>query len=146
MPALPPMSAPIAVVVFVIGVILAVWATERLLEGLVGLSRAVKLSTFAVGALLSGFEAENVAVGLAAGASSAPTVALGTVFGGAMFLVCVALGVGGVLYPLNVSLPRGVLASFMVAPLVAGVGLFGERTPRIAGLAILVIFCGLMAY
>src|SRR5579859_7271082 len=146
MPELPPLNAPVAVVIFALGVILAIWATERLLHGLVGLSRAVRLSTFAIGALLSGFEAENVAVGLAAGASSAPTVALGTVFGGAMFLVCVALGVAGVLYPLHVHLPRGVLASFALAPLIGGLGLVGERTPRLAGLAMLAIFGGLMAY
>jgi cation:H+ antiporter len=146
MPELPPLNAPVAIVVFVLGVILAIWATERLLEGLVGLARAVSLSTFAVGALLSGFEAENIAVGLAAGAGNAPNVALGTVFGGAMFLVCVALGVAGLLYPLHVNLPRGVLVSFAIAPLLAGLAVLGDRTPRLAGVALLVIFTGLMAY
>src|SRR5438128_12479514 len=96
MPELPLPSALVAVLLFVVGVVLAIWATERLLEGLVGLARAVSLSTFAIGALLSGFEAENVAVGLAAGAGDASDVALGTVFGGATFLVCVALGLAGV--------------------------------------------------
>jgi cation:H+ antiporter len=146
MPSLPALNAPAAVAVFVVGVILAVWATERLVEGLVGLSRAVRLSTFAIGALLSGFEAENVAVGLAAGAGDAPTIALGTVFGGAMFLVCVALGLGGLLYPLHVSLPRGVLVSFAFAPVLAGVAVLDGQTPRLAGLGLLVIFCGLMSY
>src|SRR5207244_6962317 len=117
----------VSVLLFVVGVVLAIWATERLLEGLVGLARAVSLSTFAIGALLSGFEAENVAVGLAAGAGDASDVALGTVFGGATFLVCVALGVAGVLYPLRVELPRGVLATFAAAPLVAGLALLGAR-------------------
>jgi cation:H+ antiporter len=139
-------GALIAVGLFVVGVVLAVWATERLLEGMVGLARAVRLSTFAVGALLSGFEAENVAVGLAAGAGNAPQVALGTVFGGAMFLVCVALGLGGVLYPLRVELPRGVLAGFALAPIVAGIALLGEQTPRWAGVALLVVFGAVMAY
>src|SRR5207302_7524048 len=81
-----------------------------------------------------------------AGAGSAPNVALGTVFGGAMFLVCVALGVGGVLYPLHVSLPRGVVVSFAAAPMIAGLAVLGDRTPRLAGLALLVVFGGLMAY
>src|SRR3979490_206611 len=124
------LSALIAVGLFVVGVVLAVWATERLLEGRVGRARAVRMSTFAVGALLSGFEAENVAVGLAAGAGNASHVALGTVFGGAMFLVCVALGLGGVLSPLKVDLPRGVLAGFTLAPIVAGIALIGSATPR----------------
>ena len=145
MPALP--SGPLAsLVVFAVGVVLAVWATERLLEGLVGLARAASLSAFAVGALLSGFEAENVAVGLAAGVDAAPEVALGTVFGGATFLVCVALGLGGVLYPLRVELPRGVLLVFAATPVAAGLAVLGGRTPRLAGLVLLALFAAAMAY
>src|SRR5712691_1855920 len=71
-----PMSALVSIVLFVIGVVLAVWATERLLEGLVGVSVALRLSAFAVGAVLSGFEDENIAVGLAAGARGTAPVAL----------------------------------------------------------------------
>ena len=142
---MPPLNTPLAILVFVVGIVIAIWATERLLEGLVGLSRAVKLSTFAIGALLSGFEAENVAVGLAAGATNAATIALGTVFGGAIFLVCVALGLGGVLYPLRVDIPRSVLVSFVAAPLLSGIALLGNPTPRIAGVLLLLIFGVLMA-
>jgi len=81
-------------VLFVVGVVVVVWATEHLLEGLVGLAGLLRVSAFAVAAVLSGFEAENVAVGLAAARKGAQEVALGTVFGGAIFLVCVALGLG----------------------------------------------------
>lgn len=140
------MEALIAVALFIIGVALAVWATERLLEGLVGLSHAAHLPTFAIGALLSGFEAENVAVGLAAGANAAPEVALGTVFGGAIFLVCVALGLAGVLYPLHVRLPRGVLVLIALAPLLSGIALIGAVTPRPAGAILLLAFAAAMAY
>lgn len=142
----PVASAAIALVMFVVGVMLAVWATNRLLDGLVGISYAAHLPTFAVGALLSGFEAENVAVGLAAGASEAPQVALGTVFGGAIFLVCVALGLGSLLYPLRVQLPRGALLILAGAPVVAGVGLIGDVTPRGAGILLLVAFGVAMLY
>jgi Ca2+/Na+ antiporter len=50
-------------------------------------------------------------VGLAAARRDAEEIALGTVFGGAIFLVCVALGLGALLYPLRVRLPRGLLES-----------------------------------
>jgi cation:H+ antiporter len=139
-------NAAIAVALFAVGVALAVWATQRLLDGLVGVSYAARLPTFAIGALLSGFEAENVAVGLAAGANDAPRIALGTVFGGAMFLVCVALGLGGVLYPLQVQLPRGVLLSLALAPVMAGLALVGETTPRVSGPILLIAFAGCMAH
>jgi cation:H+ antiporter len=135
-----------ALLLFVIGVLLAVWATQRLLQGLVGLARAVHLSTFAVGALLSGFEAENVAVGLAAGAGGAAPVALGSVFGGAIFLVCIALGLAGILYPLRVDLPRGVLGVLALTPVLAGFAVLGDRTPRVAGVVLLLAFGLFMAY
>jgi cation:H+ antiporter len=133
------------VVLFVVGVVLAVWATEKLLEGLVGLAWAAHLPTFTVAAVLSGFEAENVAVGLAAGARGASAIALGSVFGGAMFLVCVALGLGALLYPLHVSLPRPVLGVLAIAPVLSSLALVGDTTPRLAGAALLLAFGVLMA-
>jgi cation:H+ antiporter len=134
-----------AVVLFVVGVVPAVWATEKLLEGLVGLAWAAHLPTFTVAAVLSGFEVENVTVGLAAGARGASAIALGSVFGGAMFLVCVALGLGAFLYPLRVSLPRPVLGVLAVAPVLSGLALLGDPTPRLAGAALLLAFGVLMA-
>ena len=65
------MSVLVALGLFLAGAALAVWATERLLEGLVSVATALRLSAFAVGAVLSGFEAENIAVGLAAGGNKA---------------------------------------------------------------------------
>ncbi len=140
------MSALLGIIIFVIGVLLAIWATERLLEGLVGLSVALRLSAFAVGAVLSGFEVENVAVGLAAGARGSAPVALGTVFGGAIFLVCVALGVSAVLFPLEIRLPRGVLVVFAASPLLVGISLFAPITLRWTGAVLLIAFVAAMIY
>jgi cation:H+ antiporter len=140
------MAALISIVLFVVGVLLAVWATERLLEGLVSLSVALRLSAFAVGAVLSGFEAENIAVGLAAGNRGAAPVALGTVFGGAIFLVCVALGIGALLFPLTVKLPRGFLLVFAASPILAGLSLFAPITPRWTGLILLLAFAAAIVY
>src|SRR5262245_49713297 len=99
----------LALALFLFGPVIAIWATDRLLAGLVGLARLPALSTFAIGAALSGFEAENVAVGLAAALGGGAPIALGTVFGGATFLVGVALGLGALFYPMRVRLPRGFL-------------------------------------
>lgn len=140
------MTSLTAIGMFLVGAILAVWATELLLEGMVGLARAVRLSTFVVGAVLSGFEAENVAVGVAAAASNAPIIALGTVFGGAIFLVCVALGLGAVLYPLHVRLSNGLLATMAAAPLVAGLAVISDRSPRFVGVVLLAAFVAFMGY
>ena len=76
-------------------------------------------------------------MGLAAGGSGSARVALGTVFGGAIFLVCVALGLGVLLFPLEVQLPRGFLHVFAASPLLAGLALLGPGTPLWAGVPLL---------
>src|SRR5215203_3811780 len=131
---------------FAVGVVVVIWATERLLEGLVGLARLLRVSAFAIAAVLSGFEAENVAVGLAAARREAAELALGTVFGGAIFLVCVALGLGALLYPLRVTLPRGFLLLMAVCPVLVGAGLIGGGTSRPAGVVLLVAFVAAIVY
>jgi cation:H+ antiporter len=135
-----------ALLLFVVGAVLAIFATERLLEGLVSLAQLVRFSAFAIGAVLSGFEAENIAVGLAAGGRGVAEVSLGTVFGGAIFLVCVALGLAALLFPLEVHLPRSVLVIFAASPLLAGLTLLGASTPRWAGVLLLLAFVGAMIY
>jgi cation:H+ antiporter len=134
------------VALFAVGAALAIFATERLLEGLVGLALLIGLSTFVVGALLSGLEAENIAVGVVAGHARVSALALGSVFGGATFLVCVALGLGGVIAPLEVRLPRSFLLLGGAAPLVIGLALVGQTTPRVAGAVLLLAFGVAMAY
>jgi cation:H+ antiporter len=136
----------LAVVLFIAGVVLSVWSAETLLKGLVGLALAVRVSAFAMGVVLSGLEAENVAVGLAAGNAGAASVALGSVFGGAIFLVCVALGVGAALYPMEVRLPRGFLVVFVLAPVAAGLGVLYPVTPRWIGIVLLSSFAAAMIY
>ena len=65
----------VALVIFIAGVAVVVWATERFLEGLVGVAAMVGASTFAISAVLSGLEAENVAVGVASGADGLDSLA-----------------------------------------------------------------------
>ena len=139
-------STALAALVFAGGVVLVVAATERLLEGMVGLALLLRLAPFAVSAVLSGMEAENVAVGLAAGSRGAAEVALGTVFGGSIVVVCLALGAGAVIVPLRVRLPRSVLLLFATTPLLAGLPLLGDTTPRWTGAVLLVAFAGALAW
>lgn len=140
------MSALASVLAFVAGVVLVVVATERLLEGLVGAARLLHVAPFVASAILSGLEAENVAVGLAAGSRGDAEIALGTAFGGAIFLVCFALGVGALIAPLRVSLPRGVPLLMAAMPVIAGAALIGPSTPRLAGAGLLMAFVLAMAY
>jgi len=113
---------------------------------MVGLATLLRLAPFAIAGIFSGLEAENVAVGLVAAHAGAPDLALGAVFGGGVFIVCVALGLGAVLFPLRVRLPPGVLAAFALTPLMAGVALIGESIPRLAGIVLLAAFALALGY
>ncbi|MGI8554301.1 MAG: sodium:calcium antiporter [Dehalococcoidia bacterium] len=140
------MDLVIALLLFAGGVVLAVWATERLIEGLVGLALLLGLSTFIVGVLLSGLEAENIAVGLAGAHAGSPAIALGSVLGGSIFDVCVALGLGGIIAPLQVRLPLPFLLLVGLAPLLVGLPLLSSTTPRLSGVVLLLAFAMIMGY
>lgn len=139
-------SPLLAVLLFVVGVVIVIVATERLLDGLVGIARAVRVAPFVASAILSGMEAENIAVGLAAGQRGAADIALGTAFGGATFLLCIALGVGGLIAPLRVHLPRGIVLLLPASAILAGIPIVFGVTPRWTGLVLLVAFGLAMAY
>jgi cation:H+ antiporter len=140
------MTLLVAVAAFVAGVVVVIVATQRLLEGLVGIANAVRVAPFVASVVLSGMEAENVAVGLAAGARGAADVALGTAFGGAIFLLCTALGLGAVIAPLRVRLPRGVVLLMPAAALAAGLPVVFGATPRWTGVILLAAFGLAIAY
>jgi cation:H+ antiporter len=125
---------------FLVGAVIVVGATEAFLKGLVGVAAIVGLSTFAITTILSGMEAENTAVGLASGGSGFSELALGAVFGGAIFLVCVALGVGALLYPLRVRLPKRILVIFVATPVLSGLGVAWPVLQRPIGALLLVLF------
>jgi cation:H+ antiporter len=125
---------------FLFGVVVVVLSTEGLLAGMVGLASLLRLAPFVIAGIFSGLEAENVAVGLVAAHGGVPDLALGTVFGGGTFIVCVALGLGAVLFPLQVRLPRGVLVIFAASPVLAGIAVIGDTTSRVAGIALLAAF------
>src|SRR5262245_35577701 len=133
-------DAAVAFGAFLLGVIVVVWSTGRLLAGMVGLATLLRLAPFAIAGIFSGLEAENVAVGLVAAHGGVPDLALGTVFGGGVFIVCIALGLGAVLVPLRVRLPAGVLVGFAVTPVLAGLALIGASTSRVAGIVLLAAF------
>ncbi len=140
------MTPFLAIAAFVVGAVIVVLATERLLESLVDVATALRIAPFVASVILSGLEAENIAVGLAAGQRGQAEIALGTVFGGATFLLCTALGLGALIAPLEARLPRGVVLLVPLAAVAAGLPvLFGE-TPRWTGVVLLAIFGLALAY
>ena len=134
------MSIVIAIAQFLGGAVVVIAATESLVKGLVGVSRALRIAPFVASALLSGLEAENIAVGLAAGHARLAEVALGTAYGGAIFMLTVALGLGVLVAPLKTQLPAPMPWLLPAAAVLAGAPLAGPTTPRWAGVLLLAAF------
>ncbi len=140
------MTPLFALAAFVIGAAIVVIATEQLLNGLVGVATALRIAPFVASVILSGLEAENIAVGLAAGARGSSYIALGTAFGGATFLLCIALGLGALIAPLTVRVPRGIIALLPIAAISAGLPILFPETPRWTGVVLLAVFALAMTY
>jgi cation:H+ antiporter len=133
-------STVIAIAQFLGGAALVIAATEALVKGLVGVSRALRIAPFVASALLSGLEAENIAVGLAADRAGLTEVALGTAYGGAIFMLTVALGLGVLVAPLEITLPAPMPWLLPGAAVLAGLPLAGTTTPRWVGVLLLAAF------
>jgi cation:H+ antiporter len=133
---------------FAVGLALTVWASRRFVGGLGALAQGVGLSTYAAGALLAGFRAGHIAVGLAAANALAAPVALGAIIGGAIFLVCVPLGLRALGAPPRVSVrvPGAYAALFAAAPLVAGLPLLASTLSRLGGVVLLCLYVVAVVY
>jgi hypothetical protein len=69
----------IAIAGIALGVALVVAGADALVDGLLGAGERLRISPFVLVVLLSGFELENLAAGIAANAEDLPGAAAGTV-------------------------------------------------------------------
>jgi cation:H+ antiporter len=110
-------STAAALVVLVVAVVLVVGAADVFIDGLVGVGRRLGIAPFVLTVALSGFETESLAAGIAANAKDLPGAAAGTFLGGVTFLALAVAGLGGVIAPMEVELPRRFLAWIAAGPL-----------------------------
>jgi len=99
------MSGAVGLAALVAGVALVIWAADLLVDGLLGVGRALRIAPFVLTVVLSGFETENLVAGIAANAKGLPGAAAGTFLGGVTFLAFAVAGLGGVIAPMRVVLP-----------------------------------------
>jgi cation:H+ antiporter len=134
------MSAAVGLVVLVTGVLLVVGAADLLVDGLLGAGRRLGVAPFVLSVALSGFETENLAAGIAANAKGLPGAAAGTFLGGIVFLALAVGGLGGLIAPMRVELPRRFAVWTAVAPLpLLAAGVDG-RISRVEGGLLIVWF------
>lgn len=111
------MSSIVAITLLVAGVGLVVWGAELLFEGLLSAAARLRVSAFALTVVVSGFELENLAAGIAANAKGLPGAAAGTFLGGTTFLALGVAGLAALLSPLRAELPRTALLWLLSSPL-----------------------------
>ena len=95
----------IGAVLLVAGMALVLWGAERFTDGALRTAARFSLSTFYVGAVVSGFEPENLATGAAAAVDGLHQIALGTVIGSAVFMLTGGLGLALLIVPMEVRIP-----------------------------------------
>jgi cation:H+ antiporter len=141
------MEIVLGIAAFALGVALVIGSAEKLVEGLVGVSLAFRLSTFLLAVLLVGFDAENLGLGIDAAARSLPGIALGTIIGASMVATAFAIGLTAIIRPVEFSLSRkGVLFIAPVAVLAAWLLSLDGVLSRTDGVVLLAVFVGLVAY
>jgi cation:H+ antiporter len=101
----------------VAGVVLVVAGAELFFEGVLQAAARLRVAPFVLTAVVSGFELENLAAGVAANARGLEEAAAGTFLGGTTFLALGVAGFGSVVAPLRAELPRGVLVWTASSPL-----------------------------
>jgi cation:H+ antiporter len=122
------------------GIALVVGAADVFVDGLLGAGRRLGIAPFVLAVVLSGFETENMAAGIAANAKGLPGAAAGTFLGGVTFLALGVAGLGGVIAPMRARLPRRFAAWTALAPVPLLVFGLDGRLSRVEGGVLLVWF------
>jgi cation:H+ antiporter len=107
--------AEVATLVF--GIVAVILGAELFFHGLLGISARLGAAPFVVTVIISGFEIENLVVGIAANAKGLPGAAAGTFLGGATFISLGVTGLAAIVRPLDAGLPWKPLAATAASPL-----------------------------
>ena len=134
------MSSWVSVGVLVVGLVLVVSGAELFFDALLVAAGRLGVSAFLLTVVVSGFELENLAAGIAANAKGLPDAAAGTFLGGTTFLALGVAGMGALLSPLQARPPAKALVWTALAGLpLLGLGLDAQLT-RLDGVLLLAWF------
>lgn len=90
-----------SVILFLGGVGLLLYFSEKLVEATAGTSLEFGISAFLISVVFIGFDPENLAVGAVASYENVQGIALGTIFGAAMVAIALALGITALIAPMK---------------------------------------------
>jgi cation:H+ antiporter len=122
-------SSLLALLLLAGGIAVVIAGAEVFLDGLLASASRLGVSAFAITAVVSGFELENLAAGIAANAAGLPGAAAGTFLGGTTFLALGVAGLAALIAPIRTGLPGPALAWTAAAPVpLVALGLDGTLT------------------
>lgn len=131
------MGSFVSVLLLVAGLALVIGGAELFFDGLLATAARLRLSPFVLTVVVSGFEFENLAAGIAANLKGLGNAAAGTFLGGTTFLALGVAGLGATVAPIRATLPAGVLLWSASAPLpLLALGVDGDLS-RVDGLVLL---------
>jgi cation:H+ antiporter len=137
------------VLLLVVGLALVIGGAELFFDGLLATASRWRLSPFVLMVVVSGFELENLAAGIATNLKGLGNAAAGTFLGGTTFLALGVTGLSAALVPISAALPASVLLWSASAPLpLLALGSDGDLS-RLDGLILLlwaVVAIGGIAY
>lgn len=139
-------SMVVAVGLFVAGVVLIVYSVEELVENLTKAAVLTGLSTFILAVVFAGMDFENWAFGVAAMIGDLPGVAIGSALGSGLFLVGVAVTIGGALTPFETQVDPDYLLLLLLSPLLLLVFIADGSVTRLDGVLLLFIFVFILGY
>jgi cation:H+ antiporter len=138
-------SSFVALLLLIAGIVLVIAGAEMLLDGLLASAARLGVPAFTITVLISGFELENLAAGIAANAKGLPGAAAGTFLGGTTFLALGVAGIGALIAPIRAELSRAALIWTALAPLPLLALSLGGGLSRIDG-AVLVLWFGVAIF
>ena len=110
----------------VAGLVGVIAGAEIFFKAVLDAAARIRMPAFVLTALISGFELENLAAGIAASLEGLPGAAAGTFLGGTTFLTLGVAGLAGCILPLAGNVPGPALAWAALSPLgLAGTALDG---------------------
>ena len=124
--------------VFVVGILLIVYFSEKLVEATVGTSLGFGISTFLISVIFIGFDPENLGLGAVASYDGVAGIPVGTIIGSAMVAIALAFGITAIISPMKFrQVPMQIPLIQVGAVLLFGALSFDGMLSRIDGLILL---------
>jgi cation:H+ antiporter len=135
-----------SIFIFISGATLLVYSAERLIGGLVGVSRGLAVSVFLLAIIFTGIEFDDIVLGIALNLEDEQDVALGLVIGTAVSFTGIVLALGAILTPTTFSIPREYVVVFALAPLVMVVFAVRKEVTTVDAIVLVILFVAWVVY